>query len=272
MKKNRRAALALPQARRFLAAIKGQGRAACAVAAEAGDERGGAKDAACRARRARRKAAGLPASNAKSGAKQPVSPLPRGQSRYRRFCACPNGLRRNRGSQAAENAAPAVGEGAVPDAANGVNAGRQKNRVLKTKGGGFAFCRRFCACANGLRRSRDSQAAEIGVPAVGEAAVPAAANGVNTGKQKNRVLKTKGGGFAFLLVFYCSGDGLRRAKSPAEMQLAQGFTARTSSIIGRRISSRMPGCASSASGGCASRTASRQNPCDNRPINSCVSV
>ena len=214
MKKNRRAALALPQARRFLAAIKGQGRAACAVAAEAGDERGGAKDAACRARRARRKAAGLPASNAKSGAKQPVSPLPRGQSRYRRFCACPNGLRRNRGSQAAENAAPAVGETAVPAAFNGVNAGRQKNRVLKTKGGGFAF----------------------------------------------------------LLVFYCSGDGLRRAKSPSETQLAQGFTARTSSIIGRRISSRMPGCASSASGGCASRTASRQNPCDNRPINSCVSV
>lgn len=76
----------------------------------------------------------------------------------------------------------------------------------------------------------------------------------------------------FLRAFYCSGDGLRRAKSPAEMQLAQGFTARTSSIIGRRISSRMPGCASSASGGCASRTASRQNPCDNRPINSCVSV
>lgn len=132
--------------------------------------------------------------------------------------------------------------------------------------------RRFCACQNGLCRNRGSQAAESAAPAVGEAAVPAAANGVNAGRQKNRVLKTKGGGFAFLLVFYCSGDGLRRAKSPAEMQLAQGFTARTSSIIGRRISSRMPGCASSASGGCASRTVSRQNPCDNRPINSCVSV
>lgn len=140
-------------------------------------------------------------------------PLPRGQSRYRRFCACPNGLRRNRDSQAAKIAAPAVGEGAVPDAANGVNAGRQKNRVLKTKGGGFAF-----------------------------------------------------------LLSFTAPRGLRRAKSPSETQLAQGFTARTSSIIGRRISSRMPGCASSASGGCASRTASRQNPCDNRPINSCVSV
>lgn len=197
MKKNRRAALALPQARRFLAAIKGQGRAACAVAAEAGDERGGAKDAACRARRARRKAAGLPASNAKSGAKQPVSPCREARADTGVFARVQTACAETVTARQQKSPPPPLGKGpsrtppmASMPADKKTASSKQKEAALLFAG---VFAHAQTACAEAVAAMQQKSAS---LP-LGKAAVPAAANGVNTGKQKNRVLKIKGGGFAF---------------------------------------------------------------------------